>query len=311
LIRKKLQKLADVQLLSVLVPDYSKGRYLIKFILFCGAISSLIIALAQPQFGIKLQEVKKKGIEVVVALDVSNSMLAQDVKPSRIEKAKLSIQKIMEDLDQDKVSIVIFAGEAYTQLPMTTDISASKMFLQAIHTNYIAKQGTAIGAAISKGIRSFSDDPKVAKTIIVISDGENHEDDAIEEAKRAKEMGIIVHAVGMGSPEGAPIPRENQAGQLSFMEDNSGRPITTKLNEEMLQNIAKEGGGVYSRVDFAPIIRALDSVTKTDFETKQYSEYDEKFQYFLWLALIFLGIEFLVLERKNKWLKHIQIFKIK
>jgi len=309
--RKRLSAFADKERLSVLIPDYSPFRKILKFSLFVFATIFFIIAWARPQYGVKKQTVKKKGVEIAIALDVSNSMLAEDIKPNRIEKAKFSIQRIINKLDQNKVSIITFAGDAYIQLPMTTDVGASKLFLQNINTNMIDKQGTAIGAAISKCMRSFSGNEKTAKTIIVISDGENHEDDAVGMAKQALEKGIFVHTVGMGTVSGVPIPMKNQYGQTHFLMDRNGSPVTTKLNEQMLQEIASAGGGIYSREEFSPILRALDEMEKSDFESKDFSVYNERFQIFLLLGLICLCIDFFVLERKNHWLKNINIFNLK
>ena len=309
--KRQLNKLADKELLSVILPDYSPFRKNLKFILLAFAAIFLIIAWAQPQYGVKKQNVKKKGVEIAIALDVSNSMLAEDIKPNRIEKAKFSIQRIINKLEQNKISIITFAGEAYIQLPMTTDVGASKLFLQNINTNSIDKQGTAIGAAISKCMRSFSGNDKTAKTIIIISDGENHEDDAIGMAQQAKEKGVVIHTVGMGTTSGVPIPIRNQYGQTNFMMDRNGSPVTTKLNEQMLQEIAAAGGGVYSREDFSPILKALDELEKTDFESQEFNVYNERFQIFLILGLICLVLEFCILDRKNKFLKNIDILNIK
>ena len=309
--QRKLKQLADKKLLSIILPDYSAFRNHLKFVLFALAAVFFIIAWAQPQYGVKKQNVKKKGVEIAIALDVSNSMLAEDIKPNRIEKAKFSIQRIINKLEQNKISIITFAGEAYIQLPMTTDVGASKLFLQNINTNSIDKQGTAIGAAISKCMRSFSGNDKVAKTIIVISDGENHEDDAVGIAQQAREKGIIIHTVGMGTTNGVPIPIKNQYGQTNFLMDRNGSPVTTKLNEQMLQEIAAAGGGVYSREDFSPIIKALDDMEKSDFEAQEFNVYNERFQVFLILGLVCLLLEFCILDRKNKWLKKIDVFKIK
>ncbi len=309
--KRKLEQLADKELLSVIIPDYSPFRKNLKFILLVLAAIFLIVAWAQPQYGVKKQNVKKKGVEIAIALDVSNSMLAEDIKPNRIEKAKFSIQRIINKLEQNKISIITFAGEAYIQLPMTTDVGASKLFLQNINTNSIDKQGTAIGAAISKCLRSFSGNEKTAKTIIIISDGENHEDDAVGMAQQAKEKGVVIHTVGMGTTSGVPIPIRNQYGQTNFMMDRNGSPVTTKLNEQMLQEIAAAGGGVYSREDFSPILKALDELEKTDFESQEFNVYNERFQIFLILGLICLVLEFCILDRKNKFLKNIDILNIK
>ncbi|MCQ2608251.1 MAG: VWA domain-containing protein [Bacteroidales bacterium] len=309
--RKRLSAFADKDKLTVLIPDYSPFRKFLKFSLLVLAAIFIIVAWARPQYGVKKQNVKKKGVEIAIALDVSNSMLAEDIKPNRIEKAKFSIQRIINKLDQNKVSIITFAGEAYIQLPMTTDVGASKLFLQNISTNMMDKQGTAIGAAISKCMRSFSGDEKTAKTIIVISDGENHEDDAVAMAKEAREKGIVIHTVGMGTTSGVPIPIRNQYGQTNFLMDRNGSPVTTKLNEQMLQEIAAAGGGIYSREEFSPILRALDEMEKSDFESKDFSVYNERFQIFLILGLICLFVDFFVFERKNHWLKDINVFNLK
>lgn len=309
--KRRLAQVADKDLLPIIIPDYSPFRKIIKFTLLVFAAIFFIIAWAQPQYGVKQQNVKKKGVEIAIALDVSNSMRAEDIKPNRIDKAKLSIQRIINKLEQNKISIITFAGEAYIQLPMTTDVGASKLFLQTINTNMIDKQGTAIGAAISKCMRSFSGNEKVAKTIIVISDGENHEDDAIELAKQAREKGIIIHTVGMGTTNGVPIPMKNQYGQTTFLMDRNGSPVTTKLNEQMLQEIAKAGGGVYSREDFAPILKALNDMEKSEFEAQEFSVYNERFQIYLILGLCCLILELCILDRKNHLLKNIDILKIK
>lgn len=309
--KRKLKQLADKELLSVILPNYSRFRKHLKFVLFAFAGVFFIIAWAQPQYGVKQQNVKKKGVEIAIALDVSNSMLAEDIKPNRIEKAKFSIQRIINKLEQNKISIITFAGEAYIQLPMTTDVGASKLFLQNISTNSIDKQGTAIGAAISKCMRSFSGNDKVAKTIIIISDGENHEDDAVGMAQQAREKGVIIHTVGMGTTNGVPIPMKNSYGQTTFMMDRNGSPVTTKLNEQMLQEIAAVGGGIYSREDFSPILKALDDMEKSDFEAQEFNVYNERFQVFLLLGLVCLLLDFCILDRKNKWLKNIDVFKIK
>lgn len=309
--RKKLNKLADKELLPIILPDYAPFRKNLKFCLFICSAIFFIIAWAQPQYGVKKQNVKKKGVEIAIALDVSNSMLAEDIKPNRIEKAKFSIQRIINKLDQNKLSIITFAGEAFVQLPMTTDVGASKLFLQTISPNIIDKQGTAIGAAIATCMRSFSGNDKVAKTIIIISDGENHEDDAIGMAQQAKEKGITLHTIGMGTTNGVPIPIKNQYGQTNFMMDKNGSPVTTKLNEQMLQEIASAGGGIYSREDFSPILKAIDNMEKSDFESSEFNVYNERFQIFLILGLICLLLEFCILERKNKYLKDIDIFNFK
>lgn len=307
--KKRLDRIADSRFYNTLMPNMALGKKLLRFIILCFAGIALVFAIARPQFGLKLQEVTQKGIEVVIALDVSNSMLAEDIKPSRIERAKLSIQRLLDNLHEDKVAVVVFAGDAYTLLPLTHDISSAKMMTHTIKTDFIGRQGTSVGAAIQRGLRSFTDDPLVEKTIILISDGEDHEQEAIEQAKQAQERGIRIHTIGMGSEQGAPIPRIDAYGRRSFMQDRSGRVVTTRLNEQLLQEIAQITGGSYARADFSAAIEAISSMTKAEFDTKKYSEYDEKFQYFIAIAILLLLLECVFLERKNKWLQKYSLFK--
>lgn len=306
--KRKLAQLAHKPMLAAIVPDYAPFRHMVKFSLLALAYVFLVFALARPQFGIKTNEVQTRGIEVVVALDVSNSMLAQDIKPSRLERAKLSTQRLLEQLKDDKVTLVIFAGDAFVQVPMTSDISSVKMFLNNVQTTHIARQGTAIGEAIRKGISSFTADEQSSKAIVIISDGENHEDNAAAAAEIAHEKGIVVHTIGMGTPQGVLIPLQGKQGYLT---DRSNKPVTTRLNEEMLQEIAKAGGGVYSNTEFAPVIKALQEMDAVDFATQQFSQYDERYYIFAILAALCLLLEFVTLERKNRFLKGIQIFTVK
>ncbi|MCL2327262.1 MAG: VWA domain-containing protein [Bacteroidetes bacterium] len=306
--KKKLALFADKTMLATIVPDYSPFRQIVKFSLLALAYVFLVLTLARPQFGIKTSEVQARGIEVVVALDVSNSMLAQDIKPSRLERAKLSTQRLLEQLKNDKVSLIIFAGDAFVQVPMTSDISSVKMFLSNVRTTHIARQGTAIGEAIRKGISSFTVDEQSSKAIVVISDGENHEDNAVAAAEIAREKGIVVHTIGMGTTQGVLIPLQGKQG---FLTDRNNKPVTTRLNEEMLQEIAKAGGGVYSNTEFAPVIKALQDMEAVDFAAQQFSEYDERYYVFAILAALCLLLEFLTLERRNRVLKRIEIFTIK
>ncbi|MDR2963117.1 MAG: VWA domain-containing protein [Bacteroidales bacterium] len=306
--KKKLALFADTHLLATIVPDYSPFRNAVKFSLLVLAYIFLVLALARPQYGIKLQELQSSGIEVVVALDVSNSMRATDIAPNRLERAKLSTQRLLDQQKGDKVSLIIFAGDAFVQVPMTSDISSVKMFLNAANTSLIARQGTAIGAAIRKGMSSFTASEESSKAIIVISDGENHEDDAVAAAEMAHAKGIVVHTIGMGTTQGVLIPLQGKQGYLT---DKSGKPVTTRLNEEMLQEIAKAGGGVYSNTEFAPVVQALQEMQTIDFETQQFSEYDERYYVFLLFAALCLILEFVILERKNRFLQRLQIFTIK
>jgi len=295
------------------MPDASFGRHILKFLIFSFAYASLVLALCRPQFGSKLKEVKRRGVEVVIAMDVSNSMLAEDIKPQRLIRAKMDVSKLVDKLEDDKIGIVIFAGDAYTQLPITADFGAAKLFINTINTNFIPKQGTAIGSAIKLGIKSFTQDTEAGKALIIITDGENHEDDAIAAAKEAAEKGIIIHTIGMGSPQGSPIPVG--PGQKAFRKDRNGEVIISKLNEQVLKEIAMNTGGIYVRASnnlsgLNIIQDEISKMKKTDVESKIYSDYEEKYQYFIALALIFLILEFMVLERRNKYFKNIKLFDI-
>ena len=242
--KRNIRKFGDPELLAKLMPEVSKYRPNVKFWLTFAALTLTIFLLARPQFGSKLETVKRKGVEVVIALDISNSMLAQDVTPSRLDKSKKLISKLVDEFDNDKVGLIVFAGDAFTQLPITSDYVSAKMFLESISPALITTQGTAIGKAIDVAMRSFTPQEGVGRAIVIITDGENHEGGAVEAAQEAAKKGIRVFVLGVGSPDGAPIPIE---GTNEYRKDNSGNVIVTRLNEQMCQEIAKEGKGVYSR----------------------------------------------------------------
>jgi Ca-activated chloride channel family protein len=314
--KKAFKKFGDPQLIINLIPEYSKSRPVFKFVLLATALLFLILGIAGPQFGSKLTEVKRKGIEVIIALDVSNSMLSTDIQPSRLERAKQSISKLIDQMSKDKIGMVVFAGDAYTQLPITTDYISAKVFLDAIHTDMVPVQGTAIGKAIDLAASSFSPEEKSKKAIIVITDGENFEDDATGSASSASEKGIVVHTIGIGLPQGSPIPVPGNYGQQNFMKDKDGKVVISKLNEPLLQKVAAAGGGLYVRanntsIGLNAIMDALDKLEKTEMESKVYSDYDDRFQYFIAIALILFFLEVIILERKNKWLSRFDIFKVK
>ena len=313
--RKNLQKFGNPELLGLLMPNVSYIRPQLKFILQLLAVILLSLVLAQPQFGTKVEKSKRKGVEVMIALDVSNSMLALDVQTSRLEKAKQVLSRLVDEMSEDKIGLVVFAGDAYTQLPITVDYVSAKMFLSSISPSLVARQGTAIGSAIDLAIKSFG--PKsetgVGRAIIVITDGENHEDDAVGAAKLAVENGIVVHVVGMGSVDGSPIP---VPGTSSFWKDKEGNVVVSKLNEKMCQEISAAGKGVYVRADnrntaFKVITKELDNLAKSDLETTAFSEYNEQFQVFALLALILLLVDFFVFDRQNKRLSKWRIFNLK
>lgn len=312
--KKRLKRWGELKLIETLMPNVSTSRPTFKFYLLLSAAILLVIVLAQPQFGTKEENVKKKGIEVMVALDVSNSMLAQDIQPSRLMKAKQILSQLIDRMSDDKVGMVVFAGDAFVQLPITTDYNAAKLFLSSINTEMVPVQGTAIGTAIDLSIKSFGQNKSEAgRAIIVITDGENHEDNAVAAAKLASDSGIKVFVIGMGTPEGAPIP---VGGMVSFKKDRSGNVVVSKLNEEMASEIARAGNGLYVRADNSDaalkyIKNQLDTLAKAELEQKVYAQYNEQFQSFAIIALIILILEFFVFARKNKWLSRIRIFDSK
>ncbi|MDD4992454.1 MAG: VWA domain-containing protein [Paludibacter sp.] len=311
--RRNLKQFGTPELLAQLMPNVSVVRPQVKFYFQLTAIVLLIIVLAQPQFGSKTENVKRQGIEVMIALDVSNSMMAQDIQPSRLEKAKQVLSKLVDEMNNDKIGLIVFAGDAYTQLPITVDYVSAKMFFSTISPNLVPRQGTAIGSAIDLAIKSFGTKGKAGRAIIVITDGENHEDDAIGAAKLAAENDIAVHVIGMGKPDGAPIP---VPGTMSFWKDKDGNVVVSKLNEQMCKDIATAGKGVYVRSDnsnaaFKVVNKELDKLAKTDIKSSVFSDYNEQFQSFALFALLILVIDFFVFDRKNKRLSKIKIFDLK
>lgn len=315
--RELIKKIGDKSLLLQLVPDFSSTRRKLKMGLIITAMALTIVMIARPQFGSKIENVKRQGIEVIFVLDVSNSMMAEDVTPNRLEKAKRMMMQLIDARGDDKVGLIVFAGDAYTQIPITNDYVSAKMFMSSINTSLVPTQGTSIGEAIDLATKSFGGDKedngakaKVGRAIVVITDGENHEDDAVEAAKMAASMGIIVNVVGIGSPQGAPIP---QPGLMSFKKDEHGEVVVTKLNEPMCMNIAQAGNGIYVRVDNSNnaqkvIEKALDTMAKSDVESKVYSEYDEQFQFLAFLILLLLVAELFISEKRNKFFDNIKIF---
>ena len=309
--RKAIRKFGDPVLMAQLMPDVSKYRPDVKFWLVFAAIGLFAVLLARPQFGSKLETVKRQGVEVMIALDISNSMLAQDVQPSRLEKAKRLVAQVVDKMENDKVGMIVFAGDAFTQLPITSDYISAKMFLESINPSLISKQGTAIGAAINLATRSFTPQEGVGRAVIVITDGENHEGGAVEAAKAAAEKGIQVSVLGVGMPDGAPIPVE---GTNDFRRDRDGNVVVTRLNEQMCQEIAQAGDGIYVRVDNSNaaqkvIAQEINKMAKADVETQVYTEFNEQFQAVAWIILLLLLAEMLILERKNPLFRNIHLFK--
>jgi len=313
--KKALQRFGNLEMVNQLMPFASRFRPVLKFTTLMLALSFIITGVARPQFGSKLKKVKREGIEIIIALDVSNSMMAEDIKPNRLDRAKLAISRLVDKLTEDKIGLIIFAGDAYTQLPITSDYNSAKLFLNSINTQIVPKQGTAIGAAVNLAMRSFTPDSKANKAIIVITDGENHEDDAVAAAKSAAESGMVVHAIGMGLPQGSPIPVLRN-GQTEYMKDGSGNVVITKLDEATLEKVAAAGNGIYVRANNAQVglntlFDEINKLDKTEMEALIYSEYDEQFQYFFAIGIFLLILEFVILERKNRFLKQINLFSVK
>ena len=309
--RRQLLKFGDPELVAALMPNASRIRPALKFSILLIALTMLIFALARPQLGIKETEETQQGIEAMVALDISNSMLAEDVAPNRIDRAKQMVSKLVDNMLDDRVGLVIFAGDAFTQLPITGDFGAAKMFLNAISPDLIRAQGTAIGAAIDLCVAGFDTELSDAgRAIIIITDGENHEDDAIAAAKRAQEAGIRVIVVGIGKPEGTTIP---VPGTGAFMKDREGNLVVSKLNEEMCEQIAQAGQGVYVHCDntntaLKAIQKELEDLKRAEFKGMTYKDYNEQFASFAIVALILLLIDFFIFNRKNKMITKLDIF---
>ena len=306
---RKLKRFGDPELLKDMMQDVSKYRPTVKFWLLLAALSALILAMARPQMGSRISSEKRQGVEVIICMDISNSMLAEDVVPSRLEKSKLLVENMVDKFVNDKVGLIVFAGDAFVQLPITADYVSAKMFLQNISPSLIASQGTDIATAINMAMVSFTQDEKAGKAIIVITDGEDHEGYALEAAKAAKDKGVKVFMLGVGSANGAPIKMRDG----SYLKDKTGETVITRLNEEMCKQIAEAGSGTYIHVDNTSEAQErldieIGKMQKGDISTVVYSEYDEQFQALALIALLLLIIEVCVLERKNPLLKNVKLF---
>jgi Ca-activated chloride channel homolog len=302
--KKLLDKFVSRKLQPVIMPAYSKTKSWLKFSIILLALSSLILAAANPQVGTKMEEVKQTGIDVFILLDVSTSMLAQDIKPSRLEKAKYQISNLIRRLQGDRIGLIIFSGAAYVQIPLTTDYSAANLFLNAVDVNSVPQAGTAIGPAITLATESFNYKTPTQKVIIAITDGEDHEGDVIEAVNNAVSKEIKVYTIGLGSPEGTPIPVYNNGQPAGFKKDNDGNPILTKLDEATLRQIASAGKGKYFRGsnyedELDLIYRDLAKLDKTEFGVKKVTDYEDRFYYFLAPAILLLLLEFFISEKKS------------
>ena len=298
--RRRIRKLGDEALVNALMPSYAKARVWVRLTLFSIGFIFFVIGLSRPQIGAKLKEHQTRGAEIMIVLDVSNSMLAEDYSPNRLERAKLAISRIVDKLQEDRIGLIVFAGDAFVQLPITTDYVSAKMFLNSISTGSVPVQGTAIGDAISTAMRSFSAQSEKSRAIIVITDGENHEDDPVEAARMAAESGARVFTIGVGSPEGKPIPMDGE-----LLKDKDGNIVVTRLDEGVLQEVAAAGNGAYVRAgnnEFGlnPIIDDIRKMEDEKYSSVVFEEYDEQFMYFLGIALLFFVIEMLIGDRKSK-----------
>lgn len=310
--KRNLRKFGDSSLLKEMMPDVSKYRPTIKFCLLLSAITILIFMIARPQVGSKISHEKREGIEVLIALDISNSMLAQDVIPSRLEKSKLLIEDLVDYFTNDKVGLVVFAGDAFVQLPITNDYVSAKMFLQNINPSLITTQGTDLARAISLSQSCFTQREHIGRAIIVITDGEDHEGGALEAAREAYKKGISVFILGVGTSKGAPIPD----GNGGYLKDNSGQIVLSALNEQMCQQVAKAGNGVYIHVDNTSdaqekLNKEFSKLQSGTSDTVVYSEYNEQFQIFGIILLLLLIVETILLESRNPLFKQINLFRDK
>ncbi|MDR2474330.1 MAG: VWA domain-containing protein [Bacteroidales bacterium] len=312
--KNNMRKFGDIRIFKSLMPESSVIRLHVRFWLFFVAVTLLIFAISQPQFGSKLETVQREGIEIMIALDVSNSMLSQDkdLPVDRLDRAKQIISKMIDNLQNDKVGLIVFAGDAYIQMPITTDFISAKMFLASISPSLVPVQGTAIGRAVNLAVNSFTSNESVGKSIIVITDGENHEDDAVKAAEDALAANIQTHVIGIGSLDGTPIPVSSDM-PTTFRKDRDGNVIVSSLNEAMCQQIAHAGKGIYVRADNSnkaqkAIETELDKMDKSMFESTVYTEYDEQFPVFIWGVLFLLLVEFFVLDRKNRLFYKVKFF---
>lgn len=294
----RIRRFGDEQLVKELMPSWSGAKGWVRIVLFSLAFAFFVLGLSRPQIGAKLSQRQTKGSEIMICLDVSNSMLAQDYSPDRLSRAKLAISRLVDKLEGDRIGLIIFAGSSFVQLPVTTDYISAKMFLSSVNTESIPIQGTAIGDAISTAVKGFSIQSEKSRAIIVITDGENHEDDAVEAAKQAAEMGIKVYTIGVGSVRGEPIPKDGD-----LMKDSNGNIVVTRLDENTLEQIAEAGGGAYihagnEEFGLTPIINDLKKMEDEMFNSVVFEEYDEQFMYFLGIALVLFVIEMLIGDRK-------------
>jgi len=314
--KRAMASLGDRNVVDKMIPQVSFLRPWLKFILFTVAFGFLLVGMADPQVGSKMEEEKRKAADLMILLDVSNSMLSQDMPPNRLENAKRAITQLIDNLHGDRIGIIVFAGEAYVQLPITTDYSAAKLFLNTINTNMVPTQGTAIGAAIDLGMKSFDFKDGTGKAMIIITDGENHEDDAVASAKYAAEKDVMVNVIGMGSAEGSPIPIYQNGKEVGFHTDSAGHTVISKLNEDMCKEITAAGNGAYVRATNANsglniVMDQVNKVQRKTVDSKSFKDFEDRFQFFLGFAFLLLIVEFFISNRKNLRLSGLKLFEVK
>ena len=315
--RNAQKKFSDLQLLKKLTPNKSRLKSTLKFIVFLLGISFLIVGLVNPKIGTKLETVKREGVDIVFAIDVSKSMLAEDIAPNRLEKSKRLVSEIISELASDRIGIIAYAAQAFPQLPITTDYSAAKMFLQSMNTNMLSSQGTAIDEAIDLASTYYDDEEQTNRVLFIVSDGEDHSEVSISKiVEKATDEGIRVFTIGVGKAKGGPIPIKRNGIVESLKKDAQGEVVITKLNESILKEIAEEGNGEYingsnTNEAVAYIKEQLNQMDKKEFEAKQFAEYKDQFQWFLAAGLLLLFLDIFLLDRKTKWLKNLNLFNDK
>ena len=310
--RKDVSKLGTLELVKQMMPELSLKRSYLKFWIVFTALALGVLLVAGPQFGTKVEKVEKRGIELVIAIDVSNSMLARDVSPDRLSRAKQLLSRIIDTRKDDQIALIVFAGDAYVQMPLTSDTQSAKLFLNSIDPSLVPVQGTVIGKAIELGVNSFSSDKEVDKAMIIITDAEDHEGNAMEIAKRAGDSGIMINVIGIGSVDGSPIPESQYSN--SFKTDTESNIVVTKLNEQMAREIAQNGKGLFVHANntnsaMNALEDELDKLQKKDMESLAYSEYDEKFPIIAWILLVVLIVEVCIFDKKNRLFRNVRIFK--
>lgn len=314
--RKKQREFGDLVLVAQLSPEKSVFKQVLKFTVLLLALAALIMGLVNPKMGTKMETIKREGIDIVFAVDVSKSMLAEDVAPSRLEKSKQLVSQIINQLGNDRIGIVAYAGSAFPVLPITTDYGVAKMFLQSMNTNMVSSQGTSLDEAINLSGTFFEKSNKTSKLVILISDGEDHSEGAEEAAAEANKMGMKIITIGVGTPKGGPIPLKQNGVVQSFKRDQNNEVVITKLNAESLESIAKATKGMYingnqTKEVLEKIKKALDTIQKTEFEATQMANFQSQFQWFIGLAILLLVLDLFLLERTTAWIKKLNLFNEK